>query len=52
MHLTWCVAFAPLQAIPEDIPLDVVFEDAHVIVVNKVRGGTWSRGTLGQGTFT
>lgn len=26
-----------LQAIPEDIPLDVVYEDAHLIVVNKVR---------------
>lgn len=26
-----------LQAIPEDIPLDVVFEDDHLIVINKVR---------------
>jgi len=26
------------QAIPQDIPLDVVFEDDHLIVVNKVRG--------------
>lgn len=28
-----------LQAIPEDIPLDVVYEDDHLIVVNKV----WQR---------
>lgn len=27
-----------LQAEPESIPLDIVYEDAHVIVVNKVRG--------------
>ncbi|XVF73942.1 hypothetical protein PTKIN_Ptkin13bG0021400 [Pterospermum kingtungense] len=25
----------PLRAVPEDIPLDIVFEDAHVLVVNK-----------------
>lgn len=25
----------PLRAEPEDIPLDIVFEDAHVLVVNK-----------------
>jgi len=25
----------PLEACPEDIPLDIVFEDEHVIVVNK-----------------
>ncbi|MBQ3275580.1 MAG: RluA family pseudouridine synthase [Oscillospiraceae bacterium] len=29
---------APPEARPEDIPLDVVFEDADVIVVNKPRG--------------
>ena len=29
---------APAEAKPEDIPLDVVFEDADVIVVNKPRG--------------
>ena len=41
-----------LQAEPEDIPLDVVFEDADVLVVNKPRGmvvhpaaGNW-QGTL------
>ncbi|KAJ6838226.1 RNA pseudouridine synthase 2, chloroplastic [Iris pallida] len=25
----------PLRAVPEDIPLDIVYEDAHVLVVNK-----------------
>lgn len=25
----------PLRAEPEDIPLDIVYEDEHVIVVNK-----------------
>jgi len=29
---------APLKATPEDIPLDVVFEDAHLAVVNKPAG--------------
>ncbi|WEK56357.1 MAG: RluA family pseudouridine synthase [Candidatus Cohnella colombiensis] len=28
----------PLAAFPEDIPLDVVFEDSDVIVINKPRG--------------
>jgi 23S rRNA-/tRNA-specific pseudouridylate synthase len=26
-----------LQAIPEDIPLNIVYEDDHLIVVNKVK---------------
>lgn len=25
----------PLRAVPEDIPLDIVYEDDHVLVVNK-----------------
>ena len=25
----------PLRAVPEDIPLDIVYEDAHILVVNK-----------------
>jgi 23S rRNA pseudouridine1911/1915/1917 synthase len=29
---------APLAAEPDDIPLDVVYEDEHIIVVNKPRG--------------
>jgi 23S rRNA pseudouridine1911/1915/1917 synthase len=29
---------APLKATPEDIPLDVVFEDSHLAVVNKPAG--------------
>ena len=29
---------APSQALPQDIPLDIVYEDADVIVVNKPRG--------------
>ena len=28
----------PSEAMPEDIPLDVVFEDEHIIVVNKPKG--------------
>ena len=28
----------PVEAVPQDIPLDVVFEDEHVIVVNKPVG--------------
>ena len=28
----------PVEAVPQDIPLDVVYEDAHVIVVNKPVG--------------
>lgn len=26
-----------LQAVPENLPLDIVYEDEHLIVVNKVR---------------
>ena len=29
---------APLKATPQDIPLDIVFEDAHLAVVNKPAG--------------
>lgn len=28
----------PLEIVPEDIPLDVVFEDEHLLVVNKASG--------------
>ena len=28
----------PVEAVPQDIPLDVVYEDADVIVVNKPSG--------------
>jgi 23S rRNA pseudouridine1911/1915/1917 synthase len=42
----------PAEPEPEDIPLDILFEDAHLIVVNKAAGmaahpapGSW-RGTL------
>ncbi len=42
----------PVDLVPEDIPLDVVYEDEHVLVINKQRGlevhpaaGHWS-GTL------
>lgn len=28
----------PVEAIPEDIPLDIVYEDSHIVVVNKPRG--------------
>jgi 23S rRNA pseudouridine1911/1915/1917 synthase len=32
------LAPAPLDALPEDIPLDVVYEDSSVIVINKPKG--------------
>ncbi len=28
----------PLEAIPQEIPLDIVYEDAHLLVVNKPQG--------------
>lgn len=28
----------PIQAVPQDIPLDIVYEDADVIVINKPKG--------------
>lgn len=27
-----------LRAVPQDIPLDIIYEDAHIIVINKPRG--------------
>ena len=29
---------APIAALPQDIPLDIVYEDAHLLVVNKPKG--------------
>ncbi len=29
---------APCEALPQDIPLDIVYEDAHLLVVNKPKG--------------
>jgi len=29
---------APLEILPQNIPLDIVYEDAHIIVVNKPKG--------------
>jgi 23S rRNA-/tRNA-specific pseudouridylate synthase len=39
-----CLYASPccLQAIPEAIPLDVVFEDDHLIVINKVSLLQWA----------
>lgn len=31
---------APIDAVPQDIPLDVVYEDDDVIVVNKPSGSS------------
>lgn len=31
----WLLPPEPLEAAPEDIPLDVVYEDSHLLVVNK-----------------
>ena len=28
----------PIEAVPQEIPLDIVFEDAHLLVVNKPKG--------------
>ena len=28
----------PCEAVPQDIPLDIVYEDAHLVVVNKPKG--------------
>lgn len=36
-HTTTSHSPSPHQAIPESIPLDVVYEDQHLIVVNKVK---------------
>ena len=29
---------SPIAAVPQDIPLDIVYEDAHLLVVNKPKG--------------
>ena len=29
----------PLDAVPQDIPVDIVYEDEHLLVVNKPKGG-------------
>ena len=29
---------APIAAVPQDIPLDIVYEDEHLLVVNKPKG--------------
>ncbi|HET9181008.1 MAG TPA: RluA family pseudouridine synthase [Candidatus Angelobacter sp.] len=36
--ITGQVELPPLHAFPEDIPLDVVYEDDHVAIINKVAG--------------
>ena len=28
----------PIEAVPQDIPLDIVYEDDHLLVVNKPKG--------------
>ena len=28
----------PIEAVPQDIPLEIVYEDAHLLVVNKPKG--------------
>lgn len=54
--ITGQVQLPPLQAFPEDIPLDVVYEDSDIAVINKAagmsvhagsgKGESGSRGTL------
>jgi 23S rRNA pseudouridine1911/1915/1917 synthase len=36
--ITGQVALPPLRAFPENIPLDVVYEDEHIAVINKAAG--------------
>ncbi len=43
--ITGPVALPPLKATPEDIPLDVVYEDADMAVINKPAGMTVHAGT-------
>ena len=56
LELTWTEAENPLLT-PENIPLDVIFEDGRVIVVNKAQGmvvhpGAGNRhGTLANALF-
>ena len=28
----------PIEAVPQDIPLEIVYEDSHLLVVNKPKG--------------
>jgi len=37
ISITWPEA-KPLEVVAEEIPLDIIFEDSHLIVVNKPRG--------------
>ena len=32
----------PLEAGPEPLPLDIVYEDEHLLVINKVSQRTWA----------
>ncbi|MDR2402985.1 MAG: RluA family pseudouridine synthase, partial [Spirochaetaceae bacterium] len=37
LELSW-TAPEPLNLIPEDIPLDIIYEDERVVVINKAQG--------------
>lgn len=45
IEITDAVTLPPLKAFPEDIPLDVVYEDDHLVVVNKPAGMTVHAGS-------
>src|SRR5215469_13569344 len=45
IEITGAVALPPLKAFPENIPLDVVYEDDSIIVVNKPAGMTVHAGS-------
>ena len=45
IEITGAVALPPLRAYPENIPLDVVYEDDSIIVVNKPAGMTVHAGS-------
>lgn len=45
IEITGAVTLPPLKAFPEDIPLDVVYEDDDLIVINKPAGMTVHAGS-------
>ena len=41
----------PIEAVPQDIPLDIVYEDDHLLVVNKPKGMVVHRSGNPDGTL-
>jgi 23S rRNA-/tRNA-specific pseudouridylate synthase len=42
----------PLEAAPEPLPLDIVYEDEHLIVINKVRSARLTSAQSGRRLFS